>query len=111
MYGTLDGFNMNYIISLINTHAHHKYISIWGKGGHCFSKEHAKTFEKPLVIRSNPDAVMEVPLTQIEGLFVETVINNRPVHVLPNTPVIRRALGVKITKEGLVKRVNFKNNK
>ena len=94
---------MYYIISLINTLPQHKHILLWGKGGHTFIKETAKVKPEPVVIRHNPDAVLAVPVAEVDKLLVATTWNNNPVHALPNTPAVRAMLKVKMTREGLVK--------
>lgn len=95
-----------YIISLCHTYRHEKYITLWrpDNAGYCYSKEMAGFYENPKKGYHDNEINMPISEEASKDLFKELPYDGVLKMMIPNTKEIWGKLGVKMTKNGLVKK-------
>jgi len=97
---------MYYIISLVNTQKHEKWITMWrsNDAGYAFSKENAGVYPCPKPGYHDSDINMPILIEEADKLMIEAEYDGKLKRMIPNIPVIWQRLGVKMTtRNGLVK--------
>lgn len=96
---------MYYIISLLHTNKHDKYITLWrpNNAGYCQTRESAGLYDT--IEKGYHDSEPNMPISDIdaERLFIELNYNGELKHVIPNCKAIWDDIGVKMTQNGLKK--------
>ena len=94
-----------YIVSLTHTMRHEKYITLWrpNNAGYCYSKEMAGFYENPEYGYHDNDDNMPISEDEANKLFQELPYDGVLKMMIPNTKESWAKLGVKMTKNGLVK--------
>lgn len=98
---------MYYVISLKHTHRQDAYVIFWQDNYSCYTnfKERAGVYAelKEWMKKPNLDS-MPVKIEELDMLFIpiENEKTGEVRHFIPNTPDTWKALGVKMTKRGLV---------
>ncbi|MCT3662555.1 hypothetical protein HZR00_08530 [Elizabethkingia anophelis] len=96
---------MNYIISLTHTRRHEEYITLWrpNNAGYCYSKENAGVYENPERGYHDSDDNMPILTEDAEKLFKKLPYDGVEKYLIPNNKETWSLLGVKMTKNGLIK--------
>jgi hypothetical protein len=100
---------MYYVISLKHTMRNEKFITLWrpDNKGYCMNKEWAGTYETIEEGYHNSEGQLPIKVEDAEGLFIrDTEYWGVPHLAMPNTKAVWDMLGVKMTKNGLVKKVS-----
>ena len=94
-----------YIVSLKHTMPHEKYITFWrpNNSGYCYSKDMAGFYENPIYGYHDNDSNMPISEDEAKELFQELPYDDVLKMMIPNTKESWKKLGVKMTKNGLVK--------
>ncbi len=94
-----------YIVSLKHTMRGEKYITLWrpNNSGYCYSKENSGFYENPMLGYHDNDSNVPITEEQAKELFKEVLYDGVPKMMIPNTKESWKKLGVKMTKDGLVK--------
>ena len=97
---------MYYIISLVHTMRHEKYITLWRptNAGYCYSKDNAGLYETPEKGYHDSNYNTPVKAEDAEKLFQKFPYDNVLKEMIPNNKETWKILNVKMTKDGLVKR-------
>lgn len=95
-----------YIVSLTHTMRHEKFITLWrpNNSGYCYSKDMAGFYENPKPFYHDNEDNMPISVDKAEELFQELPYDGVLIMMIPNTKESWEKLGVKMTKDGLVKR-------
>ncbi|MCL1671738.1 hypothetical protein [Elizabethkingia ursingii] len=96
---------MNYIISLTHTRRHEEYITLWrsNNAGYCYSKENAGVYESPEKGYHDSDDNMPISVEDADKLFQKLPYDGIEKDMIPNNKETWGLLGVKMTKNGLIK--------
>ena len=101
-----------YIVSLYHTMKHHDYITLWrpNNASYCYYKEWAGVYETVDEGYHNSDRNMAVECSVLDEMFVPVTYDGQPKSMILNCKKNWDILGVKMTKDGLVRKTKYQNN-
>ena len=95
-----------YIISLLHTQKHEPYLTLWraANQGYCYSQESAGVYEEMEEGYHDSSSNMPIETTELDPYFIPLPYEGKKLKMIPNTKVIWEALGLRMTKNGLVRK-------
>lgn len=97
----------HYVISLCHTHAYDAHITFWcsDNAGYCYSEARAGIYTDETLKEGyhNSEGNMPIKIEDAKKLFIELELDGEQKRVIPNHKIVWRALGVKMTKNGLLR--------
>lgn len=102
---TLKANNTYYLISLKHTKKQEKFMTLWrpNDSGYCFAKSMAGIYQTLEQGYHDSENTLPIKEENADGLFVDTDYDGTPQKMIPNNKSSWEAIGVKWTKEGLVR--------
>lgn len=96
---------MYYVISLKHTHKQNKYITLWrpNNRGYCYAQDQAGQYPEYKDGYHNTEGdSTPIEVSQLDGFFIDAVIDGKPKKAVPNCKQVWEMLGFKMTNRGLV---------